>query len=104
VIAFAEPLTEADLSDLVGLRFEPGGTGDAEPGGTGDAEPGGTGDAEPEDAEPADLEPGTPVRRASHAKAPGELARKGWRFSSWSMESPIRRTWALFCVAPSARV
>ena len=27
VIAFAEPLTEADLSDLVGLRFEPGGTG-----------------------------------------------------------------------------
>ena len=53
VIAFAEPLTEADLSDLVGLRFEPGGTGDAEP----------------EDAEPADLEPGTPVRRASHAKA-----------------------------------
>jgi len=68
VIAFAEPLTEADLSDLVGLRFEPGGTGDAEPGGTGDAEPGGTGDAEPEDAEPADLEPGTPVRHASHVK------------------------------------
>jgi predicted rRNA methylase len=86
VIAFAEPLTEADLSDLVGLRFNdvgamgsralldgeafgpeaapgdagPGGTGDAEPE---DAEPGGTGDAEP-----AGLEPGTPVRHASHVK------------------------------------
>jgi predicted rRNA methylase len=86
VIAFAEPLTEADLSDLVGLRFNDVGAmgsralldgeafgpeaapGDAGPGGTGDAEPedaqpGGTGDAEP-----AGLEPGTPVRRASHVK------------------------------------
>jgi predicted rRNA methylase len=86
VIAFAEPLTEADLSDLVGLRFNDVGAmgsralldgeafgpeaapGDAGPGGTGDAEPedaqpGGTGDAEP-----AGLEPGTPVRHASHVK------------------------------------
>jgi predicted rRNA methylase len=71
VIAFAEPLTEADLSDLVGLRSDDVGAtspvdrmddersrpedaepGDAEPE---DAEPG---DAEPEDAEPADAEPG----------------------------------------------
>jgi len=79
VIAFAEPLTEADLSDLVGLRFnDVGAMGsrallDGEAFGPeaapGDAGPGGTGDAEPEDAEPADLEPGTPVRRASHARA-----------------------------------
>jgi predicted rRNA methylase len=81
VIAFAEPLTEADLSDLVGLRSDDVGAtspvdrmddersrpedaepadaepedaepGDAEPG---DAEPA---DAEPEDAEPGDAEPG----------------------------------------------
>jgi predicted rRNA methylase len=70
VIAFAEPLTEADLSDLVGLRSDDVGAtspvdrmddersrpedaepGDAEPE---DAEPG---DAEPEDAEPEDAEP-----------------------------------------------
>jgi predicted rRNA methylase len=78
VIAFAEPLTEADLSDLVGLRFnDVGAMGsrallDGEAFGPeaapGDAGPGGTGDAEPEDAEPAGLEPGTPVRHASHVK------------------------------------
>ena len=73
VIAFAEPLTEADLSDLVGLRFnDVGAMGsrallDGEAFGPvaapGDAGPGGTGDAEP-----AGLEPGTPVRHASHVK------------------------------------
>ena len=86
VIAFAEPLTEADLSDLVGLRSDDVGAtspvdrmddersrpedaepGDAEPE---DAEPG---DAEPEDAEPADAEPEdaepeAPVEPARHVK------------------------------------
>ena len=76
VIAFAEPLTEADLSDLVGLRSDDVGATspvdrmddersrpeDAEPA---DAEPG---DAEPEDAEPADAEPEAPVEPARHVK------------------------------------
>ena len=76
VIAFAEPLTEADLSDLVGLRSDDVGATspvdrmddersrpeDAEPG---DAEPG---DAEPEDAEPEDAEPEAPVEPARHVK------------------------------------
>jgi predicted rRNA methylase len=86
VIAFAEPLTEADLSDLVGLRSDDVGAtspvdrmddersrpedaepADAEPE---DAEPG---DAEPEDAEPADAEPEdaepeAPVEPARHVK------------------------------------
>ena len=76
VIAFAEPLTEADLSDLVGLRSddveatlpvdrmddERSRPEDAEPA---DAEPG---DAEPEDAEPADAEPEAPVEPARHVK------------------------------------
>ena len=81
VIAFAEPLTEADLSDLVGLRSDDVGAtspvdrmddersrpedaepGDAEPE---DAEPG---DAEPEDAEPEDAEPEAPVEPARHVK------------------------------------
>jgi predicted rRNA methylase len=91
VIAFAEPLTEADLSDLVGLRSDDVGAtspvdrmddersrpedaepadaepedaepGDAEPG---DAEPE---DAEPEDAEPEDAEPEAPVESARHVK------------------------------------
>ena len=86
VIAFAEPLTEADLSDLVGLRFNDVGAmgsralldgeafgpeaapGDAGPGGTGDAEPEDAGPGGTGDAEPAGLEPGTPVRHASHVK------------------------------------
>jgi predicted rRNA methylase len=76
VIAFAEPLTEADLSDLVGLRSddveatrpvdrmddERSRPEDAEPA---DAEPG---DAELEDAEPADAEPEAPVEPARHVK------------------------------------
>ena len=81
VIAFAEPLTEADLSDLVGLRSDDVGAtspvdrmddersrpedaepGDAEPE---DAEPE---DAEPEDAEPEDAEPEAPVEPARHVK------------------------------------
>ena len=91
VIAFAEPLTEADLSDLVGLRSDDVGAtspvdrmddersrpedaepadaepedaepGDAEPG---DAEPG---DAEPGDAQPEDAEPEAPVEPARHVK------------------------------------
>ena len=91
VIAFAEPLTEADLSDLVGLRSDDVGAtspvdrmddersrpedaepadaepedaepGDAEPG---DAEPA---DAEPGDAEPGDAEPEAPVEPARHVK------------------------------------
>jgi predicted rRNA methylase len=96
VIAFAEPLTEADLSDLVGLRSDDVGAtspvdrmddersrpedaepadaepedaepGDAEPG---DAEPGDAEpeDAEPEDAEPEDAEPEAPVESARHVK------------------------------------
>jgi predicted rRNA methylase len=76
VIAFAEPLTEADLSDLVGLRSDDVGATspvdrmddersrpeDAEPG---DAEPE---DAEPGDAEPEDAEPEAPVEPARHVK------------------------------------
>jgi predicted rRNA methylase len=81
VIAFAEPLTEADLSDLVGLRSDDVGAtspvdrmddersrpedaepADAEPE---DAEPG---DAEPGDAEPEDAEPEAPVESARHVK------------------------------------
>ncbi len=76
VIAFAEPLTEADLSDLVGLRSDDVGATspvdrmddersrpeDAEPG---DAEPG---DAEPGDAQPEDAEPEAPVEPARHVK------------------------------------
>ena len=76
VIAFAEPLTEADLSDLVGLRSDDVGATspvdrmddersrpeDAEPA---DAEPG---DAEPGDAEPEDAEPEAPVESARHVK------------------------------------
>ena len=102
VIAFAEPLTEADLSDLVGLRFNeserwaralPDDEAFGPEAAHGDAEPGDTGrGAEPEDAGPrtrrrrrargnwrrrargrraggATPRPGTPVRRASHAKA-----------------------------------
>jgi predicted rRNA methylase len=96
VIAFAEPLTEADLSDLVGLRSDDVGAtspvdrmddersrpedaepadaepedaepGDAEPG---DAEPADAepGDAEPGDAEPEDAEPEAPVEPARHVK------------------------------------
>ena len=86
VIAFAEPLTEADLSDLVGLRSDDVGAtspvdrmddersrpedaepADAEPEDAepGDAEPG---DAEPEDAEPEDAEPEAPVESARHVK------------------------------------
>ena len=91
VIAFAEPLTEADLSDLVGLRSDDVGAtspvdrmddersrpedaepGDAEPE---DAEPADAepedaepGDAEPEDAEPEDAEPEAPVEPARHVK------------------------------------
>ena len=86
VIAFAEPLTEADLSDLVGLRSDDVGAtspvdrmddersrpedaepADAEPEDAepGDAEPG---DAEPEDAEPEDAEPEAPVEPARHVK------------------------------------
>jgi predicted rRNA methylase len=96
VIAFAEPLTEADLSDLVGLRSDDVGAtspvdrmddersrpedaepadaepedaepGDAEPG---DAEPADAepGDAEPGDAEPEDAEPEAPVESARHVK------------------------------------
>jgi predicted rRNA methylase len=86
VIAFAEPLTEADLSDLVGLRSDDVGAtspvdrmddersrpedaepGDAEPGDAEpeDAEPE---DAEPEDAEPEDAEPEAPVEPARHVK------------------------------------
>ena len=85
VIAFAEPLTEADLSDLVGLRSddveatlpvdrmddERSRPEDAEPA---DAEPG---DAEPEDAEPADAEPEAPVEPARHVKVgPGSKVGK----------------------------
>ena len=61
VIAFAEPLTEADLSDLVGLRSDdveatrPVDRMDDERSRPEDAEPA---DAEPEDAEPGDAEPG----------------------------------------------
>jgi predicted rRNA methylase len=61
VIAFAEPLTEADLSDLVGLRSDDVGATspvdrmDDERSRPEDAEPA---DAEPEDAEPGDAEPG----------------------------------------------
>ena len=76
VIAFAEPLTEADLSDLVGLRSDDVGATspvdrmddersrpeDAEPA---DAEPE---DAEPGDAEPEDAEPEAPVESARHVK------------------------------------
>ena len=76
VIAFAEPLTEADLSDLVGLRSDDVGATspvdrmddersrpeDAEPA---DAEPE---DAEPGDAEPGDAEPEAPVESARHVK------------------------------------
>ena len=86
VIAFAEPLTEADLSDLVGLRSDDVGAtspvdrmddersrpedaepADAEPEDAepGDAEPG---DAEPADAEPEDAEPEAPVEPARHVK------------------------------------
>ena len=91
VIAFAEPLTEADLSDLVGLRSddveatrpvdrmddersrpEDAEPADAEPEDAepedaepGDAEPG---DAEPADAEPEDAEPEAPVEPARHVK------------------------------------
>ena len=86
VIAFAEPLTEADLSDLVGLRSDDVGAtspvdrmddersrpedaepADAEPEDAepGDAEPG---DAEPADAEPEDAEPEAPVESARHVK------------------------------------
>ena len=98
VIAFAEPLTEADLSDLVGLRSDDVGAtspvdrmddersrpedaepadaepedaepGDAEPG---DAEPG---DAEPADAEPGDAEPGDAEPEDAEPEAPVESAR-----------------------------
>ena len=88
VIAFAEPLTEADLSDLVGLRSDDVGAtspvdrmddersrpedaepADAEPE---DAEPG---DAEPGDAEPADAEPGDAEPEDAEPEAPVEPAR-----------------------------
>ena len=61
VIAFAEPLTEADLSDLVGLRSD-----DVEA-----TRPVDRMDDErsrPEDAEPADAEPEAPVEPARHVK------------------------------------
>ncbi len=59
VIAFAEPLTEADLSDLVGLRFnEVGAMGSrALPDDEAFGPEAAHGDAEPEDAEPEDAEP-----------------------------------------------
>ena len=67
VIAFAEPLTEADLSDLVGLRFERWRRRQA----WRRRARARTGDAEPEDRlRRATSKPRpTPVRRASHAKA-----------------------------------
>ena len=71
VIAFAEPLTEADLSDLVGLRSDDVGATspvdrmDDERSRPEDAEPG---DAEPGDAEPEDAEPEAPVESARHVK------------------------------------
>jgi 23S rRNA (guanosine2251-2'-O)-methyltransferase len=71
VIAFAEPLTEADLSDLVGLRSDDVGATspvdrmDDERSRPEDAEPA---DAEPGDAEPGDAEPEAPVEPARHVK------------------------------------
>ena len=59
VIAFAEPLTEADLSDLVGLRSDDDEVGDLEPE---KREPAGT------DLQSEDGGPEAPTERAGHEK------------------------------------
>ncbi len=66
VIAFAEPLTEADLSDLVGLRSDD--VGATSPVDRMDDERSRPEDAEPADAEPEDAEPEAPVEPARHVK------------------------------------
>ncbi len=66
VIAFAEPLTEADLSDLVGLRSDD--VGATSPVDRMDDERSRPEDAEPGDAEPEDAEPEAPVEPARHVK------------------------------------
>jgi predicted rRNA methylase len=66
VIAFAEPLTEADLSDLVGLRSDD--VGATSPVDRMDDERSRPEDAEPGDAQPEDAEPEAPVEPARHVK------------------------------------